>query len=94
MWSIEWNKKAKKQLNKLDPFVAKNITQRLKIVVASWSTPSDEAKPLTKVRPLRGDKVGLWKLRFNDYRLVCEIIDHKLIVIVLNVGHRKEVYEE
>ena len=94
MWQIKWEKKAEKNLNKLDPQVKRFILEYLKDLVKELPHPKDIAKPITKVRPLRRDRVGLWKIRINDYRLICKIEDHRLIIIVLNVDHRKEVYED
>lgn len=93
MWQIEWEQKAQKKLNKLDPQVKRVILKFLKDLVQELPHPEDIGKPITKIRPLRGDKVGLWKIRVGDYRLICEIQDHRLVIIVLTVGHRKEVYD-
>ena len=37
---------------------------------------------------------GLWRYRIGDYRLICRIEEHRLVVLVLKVGHRREVYED
>lgn len=42
--------------------------------------------------PLKGRLKGLWKLRFSRYRIVYQIIEKKLIVMILRIGHRREVY--
>jgi mRNA interferase RelE/StbE len=41
---------------------------------------------------LHGDKSGLWRYRVGDYRLICQIEDARLVIVVLNIGHRREVY--
>ena len=42
---------------------------------------------------LHGSRLGeMWKYRVGDYRLICKIDDDRLIVLVLRVGHRKEIY--
>jgi mRNA interferase RelE/StbE len=43
-------------------------------------------------KPLHGDKGGLWRYRVEDYRLICDIQDETITVLVLRVGHRKNVY--
>jgi mRNA interferase RelE/StbE len=43
-------------------------------------------------KPLRGEKRDLWRYRVGDYRLTCDIQDEKVIVLVLEVGHRKDIY--
>lgn len=41
---------------------------------------------------LHGDKSGLWRYRVGDYRLVCSLEDTRLVIVVLTIGHRREVY--
>ncbi len=43
-------------------------------------------------KPLSGDMSGFWRYRVEDYRVICEIIDGELLVLVIKIGHRKEVY--
>ena len=43
-------------------------------------------------KPLHGEKQGLWRYRVGHYRLICDIQDERVIVLVLEVGHRKDVY--
>ena len=44
---------------------------------------------------LRGDDLGsFWKYRLGDYRVVAEIIDRRVVIIVVRVGHRREVYRK
>ena len=43
-------------------------------------------------RPMSGAWAGHWRYRVGDYRLICELRDGKLVVLVLKVGHRREVY--
>jgi mRNA interferase RelE/StbE len=52
--------------------------------------PAENPRQLGK--PLQGDKGGLWRYRVGDYRLICEIQDERITVLVLRVGHRKDVY--
>jgi mRNA interferase RelE/StbE len=44
-------------------------------------------------KPLRHSKRGLWRYRVRDYRIVCQIQEAKLTVLVVGVGHRSKVYE-
>ena len=44
-------------------------------------------------KPLSRDMAGLWRYRVGNYRMICNIEDDKLVVLVLRAGHRKEVYE-
>jgi mRNA interferase RelE/StbE len=43
-------------------------------------------------RALQGEKRGLWRYRVGDYRLICDIQDQKITILVLELGHRKDVY--
>ena len=76
----------KKIFRKLDPSV-----QRL---VASWIKHNleDTDDPRRHGKALAGEKKGLWRYRIADYRLIVEIRDHELIVLILTFGHRSEVY--
>jgi len=43
-------------------------------------------------KPLHGDKGGLCRYRVGDYRLICDIQDERITILVVRVGHRKDVY--
>ncbi len=44
-------------------------------------------------KPLKANLTGLWRYRVRDYRILCQINDNVLIVLVISVGHRKNVYD-
>ncbi len=50
------------------------------------------ADPRMRGKALVGDKKGLWRYRVGDYRVMCQIDDGRLVVLVIAIGHRKEVY--
>jgi len=50
------------------------------------------ADPRQFGKPLHGDKKGLWRYRVGDYRLICDIQDQRVTVLLLALGHRKEIY--
>ena len=54
--------------------------------VAAASDPRDFGKPLRK------SKFGLWRYRVRDYRVLCEIQESKMLILVVTVGHRGTVY--
>jgi len=85
-WRIEINRTAEKQIKKLDRFVQIKIVSFLKDRLSLLENPRQLGKPL------RGDKGELWRYRVGDYRRICDIQDEKVTVLVLQVGHRKEVY--
>jgi mRNA interferase RelE/StbE len=51
-----------------------------------------DSDPRSIGKPLRGEKGELWRYRVGDYRIICRIEDRYLVVLVLRVGHRKDVY--
>ena len=87
VWTIKFKAVAQKQLAKIDKPRAKKILKFLRERVAKSTDPRSSGKPL------RGDKSGLWRYRVNDYRIVCDIQDQELIVMILRLGHRKHVYD-
>ena len=84
-WTIEWDDFAKKQLKKLDRPVQKRILDYLDEKVVS--------SPQAFGRELIGNKASLWRYRIEDYRVICRIENQKLVILVLAVGHRKEIYD-
>lgn len=86
-WKIEFDSDAEKDLKKLDPHARKTVLSYLRERVATCDNPRDFGKPL------QGDKSGLWRYRVNDYRIICQIHDTEVLVVVVRVGHRKHVYD-
>lgn len=86
MWRVEWVDAARKELRRLGHTEQQRIINYLKDRISSNEDPRRFGKALT------GDKLGLWRYRIGDHRIVCSIEDDKLIVLVLRVGHRKEIY--
>jgi len=85
-WKIEWDSHAAKQLKKTDFSAQKEIYRYLKERIATNEDPRRFGKALT------ADKTGLWRYRVGDYRVICKIEDSTVIILVLAVGHRKEIY--
>ncbi len=87
-WQIEFDPDALKELKKLDQPVQKRIVEFLATRVATSNHPSDIGERLS------GDALGkYWKYRLGDWRIVCEIIDKRVVVRVLRIGHRSAVYK-
>jgi len=79
---------ADRQLDKLDPQVAKRILKFLNQRVRTLDNPRSIGEAL------RGSKLGeFWKYRVGDHRLICSIEDRRVLILVLRIGHRREVYE-
>lgn len=84
-WSINFNKKSEKELSKLD-----KQTQQ-KIVKFLYGLENND-NPRKSGRALKGDLGLFWRYRVGDYRIICQIEDETIMILVLSVGHRKEVY--
>ena len=86
-WSVEFDAGARNDLEKLDKPVARRITRFLRERVANRDDPRSVGEAL------KGSRLGdFWKYRVGNYRIVCDLQDEKLLVLVLRVGHRREVY--
>jgi mRNA interferase RelE/StbE len=86
-YNVELSESAERELGKLDPLQAKRILKFLHQRVAKLDDPRSIGEAL------HGSRLGeFWKYRVGDYRLICKIEDDRLIVLVLRVGHRKEIY--
>ena len=85
--SVELTESADPELGKLDPQHRRRILNFLHERVARLDDPRSIGEAL------RGSRLGeFWKYRVGDYRLISKIEDDRLVVLVLRVGHRKEVY--
>jgi mRNA interferase RelE/StbE len=87
-WQIKWSKNAQKSFDKLDKNTQKIIRNYLvENIILSETNPRTVGKALT------GTLKGLWRYRIGDYRVVCQIIDKEVTVLVVHLGHRKNVYK-
>ena len=86
-WNVEFDDAAAKELRKLDRQAQVEILRYFRKRIATDEDPRRFGKPLVR------DLAGLWRYRVRNYRMICHIKDDKLIVLVLRVGHRKEIYE-
>lgn len=85
-WRVELDS-AVQQLRKLDPQVARRLRDTLR-ALATLEDPRARGKALT------GPLKGYWRYRVGDYRIICDIQDEKLIIIALDLGHRREIYDD
>lgn len=85
MYQVEWSKKAQKSLDKIDQVVRKKIVRKVENKLAK-----DPYKG--NVKPLKGKWEGRYRYRFDDYRVIYEVLHTKLLIWVVDVGHRKEIY--
>jgi mRNA interferase RelE/StbE len=85
-WTIEYAETAKKQLRKLDKVAASRILDFMDERVAA----SDD--PRTMGKALKGPLGELWRYRVGDYRIICNLQDGVMTVLVLQIGSRREIY--
>lgn len=87
VWRVEFDADAARDLRKLGKPAQGEILRYLRERVATADDPRRFGKALTK------DLKGLWRYRVGDYRMVARIEDQRVVVLVLTVGHRREVYD-
>ena len=85
-WQIEFAGAASKQLAKLDQTEARRIVRFLRERIE----PADNPRLLGKA--LKDQVSSLWRYRVGNYRLICELKDDVMVVLVVRIGHRRGVY--
>ena len=85
-WAYSFDERALKELKKLGKPAQREILKYLDERIAT------DADPARFEKALRGDLAGLWRYRVGDYRLICSLREGQMLVLVLKVGHRRDVY--
>ena len=85
-YKVDYAKSAIKNLKSLDRPVRQMILNWIERNLIDCSNPRQHGKALV------GNHSGKWRYRVGDYRIIADILDDKIVILVLNVGHRKEVY--
>ncbi len=85
MYTIEWQARARQELLNLPSAIADKMVKKVETHLAK--------DPLALGSELVGDLSGLMRYRYRDYRIIYEVIENRLIIRVIRVGHRKDVYE-
>ena len=86
-WKIDLSERAERELTKLDPQHSNRILKFLRERLAQLDDPRSVGKAL------QGPEFGeLWRYRVGNFRIICKIEDDQLVVLVVGVGHRKEIY--
>lgn len=85
-YTVEYTPKAQKTLKKLDPHTA--------FFIKSWITKNLEgcSNPYQHGKSLTANRSGQWRYRVGDYRLISEVHEDKIVILVLNIGHRRDIY--
>lgn len=84
-WRIEIDRDVQRSMKRLDRQTAGRIVSKLREI-------SQLDDPRSMGKGLVGNMAGLWRYRVGDYRIICDIEDGKLLVLVVDVAHRSEVY--
>jgi mRNA interferase RelE/StbE len=88
-WKVELTPLAEKGLDKLDPQIARRILSFLHGHLAQLDDPRSLGEAL------KGSELGqFWKYRVGDYRIISSIEDEKLIIYVIRIGNRREIYRK
>ena len=87
VWRVEFDRDAARDLRKLGPEPQRLILHYLRTRIATAENPRRFGHALL------GDLKGLWRYRVGDFRIVAKIEDDRFIVLVVTVGHRREVYD-
>ena len=87
LWRVEYSDKARRELLKLDNSVRIRIERFVRRL-------PDYPDPRAVGKALKGQFSGLWRYAVDDYRLICSIRDDVLIVEVIKIGHRREIYRQ
>jgi mRNA interferase RelE/StbE len=85
-WTVDYTETARKQLRKFDKQVARRILDFLDERVATSEEPRSMGKALT------GPLGNFWRYRVGEYRIICDIQDGQLRVLVVQIGNRREIY--
>ena len=85
-WTVQYSQRAEKQLKRLSPEIEARIRSFMDERVAKRLAPRAIAIKLT------GPYEDKLRYRVGDYRVVCQIMDHMLLILVVEVAHRREVY--
>jgi mRNA interferase RelE/StbE len=85
-YSVRFSEYALKSLKKLNKTVSASIFAWIKKNLNGTENPRSHGKAL------KGGLAGLWRYRIGDYRIIADISDTEVVIVVLEVGHRKNIY--
>lgn len=86
-WASDFTQSAAREFARLDYTAQKRITRYIETRIAGGD-------PRRFGKPLRGDLHGLWRWRVRDYRLIGQIKDGALLILIVRVAHRSTVYDD
>lgn len=86
MYSVEFLKEAVEELSHIDPIWQKRILNKIKILSA------DPNSLANNIKKLKGKYREYFRLRVGDYRIIYSQENDRLVIIIIRIGHRKEIY--
>lgn len=86
-YTVEYSQQAVKDLRKLDKYTASLILGWIEKNLVDCENPRQHGKGLT------ANRSGQWRYRVGDYRILADIQDERIVILVLEIGHRREIYE-
>ena len=86
-YKVEYIPQVVKTLEKMDKYTRRILVEWIEKHLVNSENPRIHGKPLA------ANRVGQWRYRVGDYRIVALIEDDKLVILVIVIGHRKEIYE-
>ena len=87
-YQVDYTPHAIKALEKMDKFTRRMMLEWIDKNLVGCSNPRVHGKPLS------ANRVGQWRYRIGDYRIIAKIEDGKLLILIITIGHRREVYDE
>lgn len=86
-WKLGYSKRARKQLRKLDPST--------RAIILTWMAKNINGceNPRARGKAFVGNLAGSWRYRIGSYRVLCEIHDDELVVLAIEVSHRRSAYD-
>lgn len=87
-YTVEYTKQAVKELEKLDKYTRKIILLWIDKNLEGTEDPRVHGKALTT------NRVGQWRYRVGDYRIIAKIEDDRLVILVITIGHRRDIYDK
>ena len=86
-WKIEYKQSVVKSVKKLSPEIQKRLRTFIEERIASLDDPRSQGKALT-------GKQDIWRYRAGDYRILTQIKDNQIVILVIDIGHRSSIYKK
>ena len=86
-YRVEYLPQVVKTLEKMNKYTKKILVEWIEKNLGGCENPRVHGKPLS------ANRAGQWRYRVGDYRIIVKIEDDKLVILVIAIGHKKEVYD-